>query len=452
MPDMATDLGGATASGRLDAMRGDLAALYRSWRILDLVGTTVEAMPRDWLRILNVARTIMDGHSLPGVDLPDHLAKLVKPWAPEFETVLETTRRQRVVYPVAADSEVQPLREFGDLPLITMPDLLLRDMDRAMFEYRLLSGSINGVYPVDPGPTQLEYDEVRETRRPKGNPNRRRRQRVYALLDVSNSMRDADKILFAKGLLLAYLATAHEERAEVYFRTFANSVHPRSDCLAPDAFPALAQRVLQVAPDGSTDLKAAMAAAIGDISALDGVGQGRAAFQNSPTELLLISDCESYLVPPIPHGVKLHTVHLKGGPMMKGYAASFEQIRAASATFTEIDTTRFVLPESARDRWLLQQQGRLAGWQATETGGGMAPREADEKLRGLLTAYQRMSSPEKGTPVGRGVAGAHASGVPRLRLGDALRALWARLRRPTGAHHPEGNTRLVSGLQIRAKH
>lgn len=450
------DLAGAAPAERMAAVQADLAALYRSWQILELVGETADALPPEWLRILNIARVLREGLPLPGVELPQHLARLVQPAKPEYEVIEHRERKHRVVYPVMPDTRIEPLRTIEDLPQVTMPDLLLRDLDPEMFEFRLLSGSINGVYHVDPGPAEEDYDEVREERVLKSHPLGRRRQKVYALLDISNSMREANKLLFAKGLLMAYLLTACEERAQVYFRTFANRVHPRTDCLAPADFPALARRVLTVTPDGSTDIKATLAAAIGDINALDGVGRERQAFEESSTELLLISDCESYPVPSIPRGIRLHTVHLKGGPMPKGYAPSFDQVRGASTTFTEIDTTRLVLPHSLRERWLLLQDGRLAGDGAGPgLEAGQRPGDRLERRNALLRAYERMQE----APGGRR-NGAGALTAPGLSVGLSPLALlrrWLRLVRrllhPGGGGAPAaaGSVAAAGAVQFRVR-
>ncbi|WP_192498190.1 vWA domain-containing protein [Tepidiforma bonchosmolovskayae] len=391
MADPVPDLAGASPAARAAALQADLEALYRSWGILDLVGETVDTLPPEWLRILNIARTLREGLPLPGVDLPEPTRRLVQPARPEYQVIERREQKHRIVYPVQPDTRIQPLRHIEDLPQVTMPDLLMRDLDPAIFEFRLLSGDINALYHVDPGPAEEDYDEIREERVLVSPPAGRRRQRVYVLLDVSNSMREANKLLFAKALVLAYLITACEERAQLFFRTFANRVHPRTDCLEPAAFPALARRILQVTPDGSTDIRAALAAAVGDIADLDGVGRGRDAFETSPTELLLISDCESYAVPSIPRGIRLHTIHLSGGPMAKSYAAGFEQIREASTTFAEIDTTRLVMPGLTRERWLLQQDGRLGPLDTEAAEAGRRPGDRLERRNALLRAYERMA-------------------------------------------------------------
>lgn len=333
-----------------------LEALYRSWGILDLVGKTVESMPPGWLEILNVARHLLDGLPVPGVEVPKDLRDLVSPPAPPAMVRVRTERKRRVVFPTTGDTSVQPLRNVLDLPQVTLPDLMLRTLSPNLFEFRLLSGNINGVYNIDSAPRVEEYDEVVEEEAPVDAP-RRKRQKVYALLDVSNSMRGSNKMLFAKALVLAYLVSACNERANLHLRTFGNTVHHRTDCIERGDFADLAQRVLAVTPDGSTDLKRTLNVAIADIRALDGQRETRG-LEQPPTEILLISDCESYSVPYVPQGIRLHTVHLKGGEMMRAYSEGFERIRAESTTFHEIDTTRLALPDTLRERWLLLQDGR----------------------------------------------------------------------------------------------
>lgn len=309
-----------------------------------------------------------------------------------------------------------------------MPDLLMRSISPEVFEFQLMSDGINGVYNIDPGPAVEEWDEIIEERVPTGHLSRRRRQRVYALLDVSNSMRDDNKMVLAKAIMLAYLLVASEEQSRVYFRTFANTVHPRTDCLSLNDFAEVAKRILRLTPDGSTDIRGTLAAAIGDINALDGVGVQRQAFEASPTELLLVSDCESYSIPHVPRGIKLHTVHLKSGYMMKGYQEGFEQIRKASATFTEVDTTRFVLPETMRDRWLLAQDGRLleAPSNAPAIEGARLRADRMERRRTLLKAYERLAEARERQ---HAQANALIDGPGTVSLGEILRSCWAAIRR-----------------------
>lgn len=428
----------------------DLERLYRSWRILDLVGETATLLPPEWLQILNVARTLLAGSPIPGVDVPESLMQMVRD-EPDSHVVRRVERKRRIVQPVTGDTTVQPLRHLNDLPLVAPPDLMLRNLSEELFEYRLLSGNVHGVYNVEPRPVIEEWDEIIEERVPVEAPRRRNRQRVYVLFDVSNSMRENNKLIFAKALVLAYLLVACEEGARIYFRTFANRIHSRTDCLDPGSFATLAQRILRIEPDGSTDIRVAFSAALGEIAALDGVGRAHQPFQRSPTELLLISDCESYSVPQIPRGVTLHTVHLTGGYMARGYQEGFELVRKASTSFYEIDTTRLVLPETIRDRWLLQQDGRRRAFDRDGPGSGAASRS--ERRQGLLTVYERLAETSTGRP------GGARRGRPlpghRAPLGVVLRALWAQLKNALrlGVRRRERvPASPVFGLRFRVRH
>ncbi|HEY4670362.1 MAG TPA: hypothetical protein VIH05_11355 [Tepidiformaceae bacterium] len=406
------------------AVGKDLERLYRSWRILDCLEAAVDQLPSEWLQILNVARNLMEGNPLPGVQLSEDLRRLLAPAVPTHTTTTRVERKRRIVYPVTGDTRVQPLRNISDLPQATMPDLLLRTISREVFEFQLMSDGINGVYNIEPGPAVEEWDEIIEERTPTGHLNRQRRQRVYALLDVSNSMRDDNKMVMAKAIMLAYLMVACEEQSRVYFRTFANTVHPRTDCLSLQEFREVALRILRLTPDGSTDIRGTVAAAIGDINALDEVGVRREAFDASPTELLLVSDCESYSVPHVPRGIKLHTVHLKSGYMARGYQEGVEQIRKASATFTEIDTTRFVLPETMRDRWLLAQDGRVlqAPSEAPVVEGARLRADRMERRRTLLKAYERLEEARGPRP---GQESMFVGRPPSVTPGELWRMFWS---------------------------
>lgn len=403
-------------------LKAELEALYRSWRILDLVGGTVATMPPEWLRILEVARNILLNRPLPGVELPDELARLVIPPEPIFTTQVRIERKKRVVYPVTGDTRVQPLRNLTDFPQVTLPDLMLRELSQELFDFRLISGGINGLYNIETGPAEQEYDDVVEVRVPTGGMSRKKRQKVYALLDVSNSMRDANKETFSKALLLAYLLIACEEGAQVYLRTFGNTVHQRSDCASLGSFGELAERILRVTPDGSTDIKVALDTAVGDIRALDRYNTLEHLGEAPPTEILLISDCESYEVPYLPKGIRLHTVHLKGGRMMKAYREGFERIRAESKTFTEIDTTLLRLPDSTRERWLLEQDGKSLERNVSLRAMERDLHPGEERRQGLVVAYRRMN--EKKGRRREGMARVNAiAAKPTLGLFDLIR--WA---------------------------
>lgn len=414
----------------------DLEDLYRSWAVLDLIGETVDSMPPAWLAVLNLARNLLDGRALPGVDVPGDLARLVTTPEEQATVVTHTERKQRMVNPLGGDTRVQPLRALTDLANVGMPDMMLRDIAPGLFDYQLLSGGIHGIYTTGLSPAIEEYDEIVEERIPAPGPGRKKRQKVYALLDVSNSMRDDNRILFAKALLLAYLVTARREGAEIYFRTFGNTVHTRTDCADGEAFGELARRILSVTPEGSTDIKHAMDTAIFDIRALDGFNRVERLGETPPTELLLISDCESYSIPVIPKAIRLHTVHLKGARMMKIHAEGFERIRAESRTFHEIDTTGLVMPETTRERWLLRFDGRAlddarldAGSEGTERREGALHRQA------VREAYRKLAGETKERRQPARLRAQRSFAGPKLGFGALLRALLQVMKHPWPHRH-----------------
>jgi len=405
--------------------RNDLEGLYRSWRILDLLGETVETMPPAWLHILNLARNLMEGRALPGIQLPRALADLVRPAPQEFTVQRRLEHRRRVVHPLEGDTRVQPLQSLADLEHLGLPDILLRDISPEVFEYLLISGDLNGVYTTGLTPAVEEYDEVVEERAPVPS-SRRRRQQVYALLDVSNSMRDHNKIIFAKALMLAYLLTAFEEEARIRFRTFGNRVHDRTDAFGTDGFRELAMRILQLTPDGSTDIQAALATAISDIRDLEGVDGARRTFADTRTEILLVSDCESDSVPYVPDGIKLHTVHLSSGVLLRSYQEGFERIRAESTSFFPIETSALVLPELTRERWLLRQDGRALD-DGTSAASPVSSPDAASTLpsarrAAVRAAYERMAAVEGSGPVS-GYRVAHSSSLEMSSWSNPLRPM-----------------------------
>lgn len=405
----------------------DLDSLYRSWKVLDLIGETVDSMPPAWLEILNLARTLLEGNPLHGVQVPDELLNLIGPAEKEILTTVRTEHRRRIVVSPSDDLVLQPLRHIFDFDQITLPDLLLRQLDPELFEFRLVSGSINGQYSVDAHPTTEEWDELVEERIRTTRPVRKKRQKVYALLDVSNSMRDDNRAIFAKALVLAYLLSAAADGSHVYFRTFANTIHERSDSLEPSDFPAVARRVLSVTPDGGTDIKRALDIAIGDIRRIDQLNTYERLFDVPPTEILLVSDCESYSVPYVPPGIKLHTVHLKSRRMMTAYTEGFEKIREESTTFHEIDTSGLRLPDTARERWLLLQDRRTTPAPAA-AGELDAGGEPPERRTGLLAMYERLGDAgARDARVGRSESGLKVGGgLPFVAMLLAFKEAFAR--------------------------
>ncbi len=121
-------------------IKAELQDLYRSWRILDLVGETVNELPPEWLRILEIARNIMLHRPIPGVELPEDVVNLVSPAEAIYTTQIRVERKKRVVYPVTGDTQVRPLHNLTDFPQVTLPDMMLRSISQELFDFRLISG------------------------------------------------------------------------------------------------------------------------------------------------------------------------------------------------------------------------------------------------------------------------------------------------------------------------
>lgn len=399
MPNSAT---GFMSNGASE-FRGELAALYESWGILRLLGETAATLPPEWLKILNIARNLLDRHTIPGVPLADDMAEFFA--RPEYDRPQVRHRPivPRYVPPMGSDVVLRPMQSLSDYPHIAPSDLALGHGAPDLFEFRLASGDVNAYYVRQLVPPQeIIEDASEDTPRPERRP---KRQKVYVLLDVSNSMRDHNKLVFAKALVLAYLIRAAEEGSECYFRTFGNSVHQRVESKDLAGFAALAQHVLRIAPDGGTDIKKALDTAIQDIKVIDNMNALERLAARAPTEILLISDCESYTVPYIPPTVRLHTVHMTDGQVAKSAVAGFESIREASATMHEIDSRALWMPDSTLDRWLLREELRL------EPGNGAAGpasgknEETAKKTESLISVYDRMEGKEPKGKSGKVVSG-----------------------------------------------
>ena len=76
-------------------LKAELEGLYRSWRMLDVLNETIATMPPGWLRVLGIARNIMLRRPLPGVEVPDEVARLGTPAEPIFPSQVRGERRKR---------------------------------------------------------------------------------------------------------------------------------------------------------------------------------------------------------------------------------------------------------------------------------------------------------------------------------------------------------------------
>src|SRR3712207_1098200 len=114
-----------------------LAALYRSWGILDLLGETVERIPVQWLQILNIARCLLDGRRVPGVALPEEMAGLL---AREEQVTYErrtiTVTRRAANFAWHDDPQVRPIESMAEFPRVLLNQRMWQYIDPDLFLYK----------------------------------------------------------------------------------------------------------------------------------------------------------------------------------------------------------------------------------------------------------------------------------------------------------------------------
>ena len=382
----------------------DLGALYRSWRIIDLLGETIEQLPPEWLKILNIARTLLDGDQIPGMSVPDGLTALVTR-DPEF-----TYERRRVSVshkhkrsPLEDEPQVRPIESFAEFPRILMNQRMWQFIDSELFFYKICTHDVL-VKEREMSDESIEEDveDTIEELVKVAKPPRRGRQRVLVLRDTSSSMNDGNKGTFAKAVALAYLIKAQEEGAEVSDRSYANRVHARLRATSAADFPVIAKRILKEGYYGTTNLADALRVTMAEIRREE---VGFDPHARAKTEILLISDCENPVeLPPLPPGVTINTLHLEGGKegrMLRDYQHRLAEIQQISTVFVRIDTSALQLPDRIRDAWSVLQEAAAVDDQLS-LDLPVEGAEPDPELRRrarevdqLSTIYERMAEQDK---------------------------------------------------------
>jgi len=409
--------------------RNDLEELYRSWGIFESLQATIDILPKDWLVIMNIARNLLDGKPVPGVHVPDALRALT-----ERNTIIEYENRfvtRRWLEPTELPSSeigVRPIETLNELPKVLPPYLLLTDNDPDIFAYKAVSGDLPVAEYQKPkivmDEKSKEVEKLEEVRKI----GRSMRQKAYVLLDESLSMADNHKFIFARAIVMAYLAKAYEEDAQLYFRSFFNITRERIDCTNPYEFPSLSESVLRIycqRPNMAikilieiqnamvpqhiyrdplyvrgTDTGGALKIAIGDVSEIDQLEQD----QSATTEILLITDGASHTeIPLIPQNITLHTLHLQGGQEVENdhtlsdyqYKERVTALKNRSRTYTVIDTSALRPPPPEEEPRLLNEEVKrleeeveLKGVEASRNDNELERRI--EKARKMTTAYKRM--------------------------------------------------------------
>lgn len=388
--------------------RNDLEELYRSWGVFDLLHRTVDQLPPDWLRILNISRNLLEGKPIPGVNVPDVLRALIERNVKiDYEKRLVTRRWKEPTEIPSDDIGVRLIEHLTELPRVLPPHLLLADIDPDLFVYQAISGNLPVFENQKPAIVMEEKSETVEELEEVIKVGSSMRQKVYTLLDVSISMGDHNKLIFAKAIVMAYLAKAYEEQAQLYFRAFAETTGGGIDCISENQFPALAQYVLSISVYSGTDIATALTTALADIKRLDRLQRDD---ESATTEILLITDGGSQTpIPRMPLNVTLHTLHIQDGTetafdhsdeynnyySRNAYMARVAEIVNGSRTFTKIDPSGLKLPSEDRDAWLLKEEVGKLEEELSSKNLGSAQNDADlknriKKARQMSTAYRKM--------------------------------------------------------------
>jgi hypothetical protein len=381
----------------------ELARLYRSWGILDLLGETIDRVPAEWLQIMNIARTLLDGRPLPGVTLPDEMASLLRREEQvTYERRTVTITRRQAGFAVLDDPQVRPIESVAEFPRVLVNQRMWQYIDPDLFLYKLYTHDVLVKEQEETREFAEESQETIEELVPVYKPRHKRRQKVLVLRDTSSSMNDNRKGIFAKAVALAYLIKAHEEEAEVADRSYANRVHPRLRARTTEEFGAVARRILKEGYYGTTDLATALDVTMSEIRREE---IGFDANAKAKTEILLISDCENpVMLPPLPPGVTINTLHLEGGRegrMLAAYPERLREIQQISKLFVRIDTSALQIPDSLDEAWtVLQEQVALdeadrevAGYVGAEED--VTPLDRAHSVERLMRIYERLGEGNK---------------------------------------------------------
>jgi len=405
----------------------ELENLYRSWGVFDLLHETVDRLPPDWLIVLNIARNLLDGKPIPGINVPDALRALTERNVRiDYEKRLVTRKWQESTEIPTADIDVRPIERLIELPKVLPPYLLLADVEPDLFAYNALTGNLPVAENQKPKIIMEEKSEEVEELEEVRKVGRSMRQKVFVLFDRSRSMDDNNKLIFSKAVVMSYLAKAYEENAQIYFRAFISDADDRIECIHPEEFASLSGEVLSVhfthklmvrilqqmiptPPDYKplgTNIGGAISTALEDVKEIDQLKED----QDATTEILLITDGASYTpIPRIPPNITLHTLHLQGGkeveydPWMtrRQYEASVGDLEDRSKTYTLIDTSRLKAPPFETDAKLLEEEAdRLASESSLndspETQNENETQKSIKKAREMTTAYRKMYPKDRG--------------------------------------------------------
>jgi hypothetical protein len=466
----------------------ELEELYRSWGVFDLLGTTIDLLPPDWLRILNIARNLLDGKPIPGVNVSNALKALTERNVKlDYEKRLVTQKWQEPIEIPSDNIEVKPIKDLTELPRVLPPHLLLVNIAPDLFTYKAISGSLPVSENQQPKVIMEEKSETVDELKEITRVGRSMRQKVYVLFDMSGSMAENHKLTFAKAIVMAYLAKAYEEDAQLYFLAFDEYTRARIDCVNSDKFPPLSEYVLSILPPtigrlkslflrvlflGSpmvsintksvgTDIGRALETAMEDVSKIDQLKPDRPA----TTEILLITDGASHTaIPFIPQSITLHTLHLQGGREVEHdpwltqqeYEERVSALRGRSKTYTIIDTSVLRPPPLEEDLKLLDEEAKRLKQELKTKDSKASQNDNDlrnriEKARKMTMTYRKMYPKDRDLrrtekKIERARNGTEPGGIQKM-IQQALDTAREKMKRQTS--HPKQNAPRRRRRQIR---
>jgi hypothetical protein len=173
------------------------------------------------------------------------------------------------------------LLDASRLPSMVRSEWLKEEVDPTLFMRQLTTGGL------------MEQQWMENTEQPKESfetvkvkklfvepaPPIVHRPHAYVLLDVSGSIRDREAV--SKGLGLAYLKYAHEQRAQMYLRKFDDSVGPALTGIQLQELRRIALDIFKPQGGGGTEIEEALRCAVRDI---------RQTGSTTPGDILLITD------------------------------------------------------------------------------------------------------------------------------------------------------------------
>ncbi|MDP8254574.1 MAG: vWA domain-containing protein [Candidatus Alcyoniella australis] len=307
-------------------------AFEQSWEeFYELISGIGAFIPPAFWEILKAARVIFT----PGNAVSDALR-------PSFGALIEGRQheRERDVVPVFVPvfdyhspepvykriKGVEQLDKVNptDMALLDMNELIIKAQDRELY-----------VRVMDPKQSRVRRDEIKPVRTSRDkqrlNPAA---QKLYLLMDISYSMRERSRLIYAKALLLEYLRSKRNGDSWIFFRAFDFRVYEQVSARRREDYNRLINAVLFAETRGKgTDIRAALLKAIEDI---------RRGGMYLDAEIVLVTDgIDRFDIREIKSAlggtIKLHTFKI-GCDSQEPVASELKQMMEEDGTLSDLDS------------------------------------------------------------------------------------------------------------------